>query len=337
MWAGITGVSGYMSIVLVWRTDVHFSNKTPISRMDDWEETIYRKLHEVSEIAREVRAVGVLDGGDFFHYKSPFRTQHKQIFEITKIHQNYPCPIFGNVGNHDCIYGDYNYLYQQPLGVLFETGVFQRLYDEHEHTFVDPVEGIKVRVVGIPYHGVNYDMGRFHAVKKGDEDYLVVMAHVLASPTGQTSMFGSEDILPYQKVDEFEGDVYLFGHWHKNQGITQRENGKWIVNIGSLSRGSLSQDNIERIPACAILEFTKAGIQIKERPLSVDPASAVFNIKGRIREKAQESAVDEFVENMDRIMGYGDVTTTVMDLIQASPVPESVKQRAILIWEKSLF
>ena len=109
---------------LVWRTDVHLSERNPRSRTDNWREAIINKLRQVGEIARKVDASAVLDGGDFFDIKSPSRNSHDLIREVAEVHQDYPCPTYANVGNHDCVYGDYTYLPQQPLGVLFSTGVF---------------------------------------------------------------------------------------------------------------------------------------------------------------------------------------------------------------------
>lgn len=206
-------------IHLIWRTDVHLSDHTPRSRQDDWTEVVLGKLRQVGEIATRVGASAVLDGGDFFDIKSPTRNSHALVRKVLEVHRAYSCPVYANVGNHDCVYGDYSFLPQQPLGVLFESGAFRRCYDEYEARFeenpewvADPMEtspGLSVRVVGVPYHGTSYDMERFRRIKKGDEDYLVVIAHVLASPTGGT-LFDAEDVVKYADIDAFDGDVFCF-------------------------------------------------------------------------------------------------------------------------------
>lgn len=190
-------------IKLIWRTDVHYSDQTPSSRTDNWVDTVGDKLRQVGHIARERGAVAVLDGGDFFNNKYPVRTSHGLVNKIAKLHENYPCPVYGNVGNHDCRQSQIDNLDEGPLGVLFSAGVFKRCYNEHEVVFTDFAR--KVRVVGIPYHGPFYDMERFKIEKK-DEDYLVCMAHVLASPQGGT-MFKSEDIIKYDQLLQLAPDV----------------------------------------------------------------------------------------------------------------------------------
>lgn len=192
---------------LLWRTDVHLSDHTPVSRTDNWREAVLRKLKFVGDCARDRGVHAVLDGGDFFDIKNPSRNSHSLVRETADIHSQYPCPTYANVGNHDCVYGNIQYLPQQPLGVLFSTGVFKRCYDQHEAFFTQ--DGINVRVVGVPYHGVRYDLDRFRSIKKGSEDYLVVMGHILASPQGG-EMFEGEDILKYSEVDSFDGDAFCF-------------------------------------------------------------------------------------------------------------------------------
>ena len=315
---------------LIWRTDIHLSDKQPVSRKDNWKETIFCKIQQVGDLAREHKALAVLDGGDFFDIKSPSRNSHELVREVIDIHKEYPCPVYANVGNHDCVYGDYSFLPQQPLGVLFSSGCFQRLYDEHEITFEK--DRVKVRVVGIPYHGVEYDMERFKSIEKGDEDYLVCIAHVLASEKGGT-MFEGEDIVKYSDLTDLAPDVWCFGHWHKNQGITEIADGKWVVNIGSLSRGSLTQDNLDRIPCMALLEFTKEGITLSEIPLVVEDASEVFDIEKRLQEQVREDTMNELVSSIQERL-QNNTGGDLRDSVKSLDIPDVIKERAISYLEK---
>jgi DNA repair exonuclease SbcCD nuclease subunit len=238
----------------------------------------------------------VLDGGDFFNDKTPTRTSHRLVNRIAKLHQDYPCPVWGNVGNHDVPYSQASKLDDSALGVLFSSGVFQRCYDNHEVVFSDHAR--KVRVVGVPYHGPFYDLDRFR-IEKQEEDYLVVMAHVLASPSGG-SMFESEDIIKYDDLNELapDVDVWCFGHWHKDQGIVEIAPNKWVVNIGSLTRGSLAQDDTDRIPSVASMSFSNKGIEIEKIPLDISPAVEVFDYAKREREETRQAVVSSFVETL---------------------------------------
>ena len=320
-----------MSINLVWRTDVHLSDRAPSSRTDDWADAVFDKLGQVRDLAREVNAAAIIDGGDFFHIKSPGRNSHALVNRTAEHHSTYPCPVYCTPGNHDAVYGDYSFLPQQPLGVLFSTGVFKRLYDEHEAVFTQ--DGITVRVVGIPYHGTTYDMERFTSIQKGDEDILVCVAHVLASHKGGT-MFEGEDIVKYADLVDTAPDVYLFGHWHKDQGVKEI-GGKQFVNIGSLTRGSLSQDNMDRIPSAAVLRCTEQGVEIEVKPLNVRPAEEVFDVEGRARQVKRQVEMDSFVEAIREALQPAEGEQTLADAVSGMDnVPHEVRERALAYLER---
>ena len=326
---------------LLWRTDVHLSDHTPRSRTDNWRKAVIDKLVQVGDIARTIGAVGVIDGGDFFDVKSPSRNSHDLIREVADIHASYPCPVYGNVGNHDCVYGDIDYLHQQPLGVLFSTGVFNRLYDEHEANFRVDTEGPDVdinplvRVVGIPYHGTKYNMDRFK-LTKGSETYLVAAAHVLASPKGG-SMFENEDIVKYEDLTKLapDVDVWLFGHWHRDQGVTEIAPGKWVVNVGSLSRGALIQDDLDRKPCAVELDFKPKGITITRHNLKLPEVDDVFDLDGRQKAEMRETVMEDFVTSLTKSLGTEDDAASLDDVVRGSTVPEAVRERALSYLERA--
>lgn len=333
-------------VVLVWRSDVHIADYGPASRMDDWCETVLGKLTQVGDIAREVKASAVLDGGDFFHVKSPGRNSHKMLQRVAEVHSKYPCPTYANVGNHDVKYGDWTFLPEAPLGVLFKTGVFRRCYDEHEAQFVKEeswgdgynggiYDAVKVRVAGIPYHGTKYDQTRFSRIQwpgKKRGQFLVVMCHLLASPEGG-QMFEAEDIVRYSDLPKIcpDADVFCFGHWHKNQGVKKLSSGQLVVNVGSLTRGALTQDELERVPVAAVMTFRQDGsIAIEERPLAVKPATEVFDVVGRARTEAREMTMEGFVSGFKQSLEMTSKDKPLLDIIMdATGLPQEVKERAI--------
>lgn len=308
------------------------SDSTPVNRTDNWTATVLDKLVQVGEVAREVGAAAVLDGGDFFDLKTPARNSHSVIQKVARVHREYPCPVYANVGNHDCVYGDYAFLPQQPLGVLYETGIFQRLYDEHELCL--EAGGVKVRVVGVPYHGTRYDLKRLANIHRRDEDYLLVVAHLLASPE-KCSMFDSEDVLTYGQLDAYPVDGWFFGHWHKDQGIARTPRGKLVVNIGSLTRGSLAQDDLERVPAVAVVRCTSRALTVEKRPLRHQPAEVAFDLARRdeslLREDLMEAHVEAVNESLRSQVPSGDLRDDIRSMEGVNP---RVRETAILYLEK---
>lgn len=319
-------------IRLIWRTDVHLSDRAPSSRTDDWADTVFNKLEQIRKVAEKISADAIIDGGDFFHIKSPSKNSHELVRRTADLHRLYPCPVYCVPGNHDCTYGDYSFLPQQPLGVLYSTGVYKRLYDEHEAVFVSP-EGVKVRVVGIPYHGNFYDLNRFKNLKKGDEDVLICAAHVLASLDGG-KMFEGEDIIRYADLLDTAPDVYLFGHWHKDQGI-EKLGSKTFVNVGSLTRGSLSQDDVQRRPACVVLNCSKTGVDPKIIRLKVGSPEEVFDLEGRERQISRQENMDEFVGKIKETLLSEDTGLSLTETVSAmEEVASEVKEKALSYLER---
>jgi len=329
---------------LVWRTDLHLADQAPSSRKDDWAATLLDKIGQTGQIARDCEASAIIDGGDFFHVKSPGRNSHALVRRVAEIHATFPCPTYVNVGNHDCVHGNYDYLHQQPLGVLFATGVFNRLYDEHEaEIWSGGLEDPVVRVVGIPYHGTSYDLERFKIERKGSEDFLVVAAHVLASPRGG-SMFEGEDIVKYADLPKLapDVDVWCFGHWHKNQGITcirKAEDGVrpvHVVNVGSMTRGALVQDNLQRIPEAVVMKFTKEdGVLFRQVPLTVQPAMDVFDVESRARQEARESHVEAYVEKLRTSLAPASDGALADEIRSMADVPDAVREQALHYLEQA--
>ena len=304
----------------------------PQSRTDDWASTILGKVEQVGQIAKDVHADGVLDGGDFFHIKSPTRNSHEIVRRVAEVHKGYPCPVWANVGNHDLKYGSLEFLDESPLSVLFSSGVFQRLYDQYEAVFDQG--GVKVRVVGIPYHGTKYDLNRFTGIVKGDEDYLVVIAHCLASPTGGT-LFEAEDVIGYKQLVNYDPDVWCFGHWHKNQGIKEIARGKYVVNIGSLSRGSLSQDDLARTPECTVLRFSKQAITFEPVKLKVAAPDDVFNLAERDRTVARDAAMETVVDKLKETLTLRESGSVLDTVREALAVAEDIRERTISYLEQA--
>lgn len=326
-----------MSIKLVWRTDVHMSDQAPSSRKDDWVDTVLGKLSQVRDVASRVKAHAILDGGDFFHIKSPTRNSHETVRRVAEHHLAYPCPVFCTPGNHDSVYGNYAFLGQQPLGVLYGSGVFKRLYDEHEAIFEEST--LKVRVVGIPYHGPRYEMDRFHRITRGDEDVLICVAHVLASDKGG-KMFEGEDIVRYSDLLDTEPDIYCFGHWHKDQGVeglSGPKGDKLFVNIGSLTRGSLSEDDVQRRPACAVISVDgPRKFSVETIRLEVSPPEEVFDIEGRARQVRRQVEMDQFVERIrDALQPLEEDVGIIASVQSMSDIPEDVRERALAYLEKA--
>ena len=313
---------------LIWRTDVHMGDKTPKRRTGDWCEDVVKKLKWVGRKAVEVGADAVLDGGDFFDVKSPTKNSHNLVRLSCEAHSEYPCPVYSLVGNHDVKYGNIDYLPEQPLGVLFSAGVFQQFGEDKE--IILEGDGVKLRIVGVPYHGVEYDLERLSSITKKDEDYLLVACHLLARKGKTGSMFEGEDIVGYDFLNTLtEVDGWFFGHWHKDQGITTLKNGARVVNVGSLTRGALHLDDLERKPCVVEVVADAKGLTFKRHNLPVRPAEEAFKIEQALRENEDSDRMVEIVDKMKAVATDKWSGKTLIDKVREMPLSNEVREQVI--------
>lgn len=303
-----------MRLVFVFRTDVHAADKGPASWKADYAAEIDSSLEQIGEIARAHQATAVLDGGDFIHLKPPSKTSHGLVARVARIHSRYPCPTYAVAGNHDMVYNNIDTLERQPLGVLFDSGVFKQLQEE-----VFRVDGTQVRVVGIPYAS-DLKLEQLRALKKkpGD-DHLFAVVHALAGkdPPDHAEDFFNEPVFRYRDLITPDGpSVWMFGHWHKDQGI-EHIDGRWFVNQGAVSRGALVRENLERTPKVAVIFADGSDLRIESVPLKVAPGSEVFDVERKERRDREGEVIERFVRRLeenakfDPSMSMADTLTTL--------------------------
>jgi DNA repair exonuclease SbcCD nuclease subunit len=247
----------------------------------------------VGRIAKDRGARAVLDGGDYFHVKAASRNPHALVRRTAELHRtHYNCPVYCIEGNHDITANNLDSLDRQPLGVLYETGVFGHLREE---VFEDGP--LRVRVVGVPYDPT-LTLERLRSIRKQPGDtHLVVVAHALAAekPPPDVEDFFGEPVFRYADLVQADGpDVFAFGHWHKDQGIVTI-GGTHFVNQGALSRGALVRENLTRVPQVSILDFDLSGLSVTAIPLNVAPAEEVFDLERKARQEDKRRDIEQFV------------------------------------------
>jgi DNA repair exonuclease SbcCD nuclease subunit len=318
-------------VSLLYRTDTHLCDRSPSSWKADYPAEIWSNLRQIGAFSKEHEVKAVLDGGDYFHIKAASRNPHAIVVETASVHNTYGVPTYCVEGNHDIAYNRLDSVAGQPLGVLYETGVFRHL---RSTVFEDG--GMRVRVVGVPY-SANRTADDLRAIQKqpGD-DFLVAIVHSLAGeePPPNVREFFNEPVFRYDQLVTKDGpDVWCFGHWHKDQGIVQL-GGKQFVNLGAVSRGALINENLQRSPKVALLGFEPGRAEITPLLLSVAPASEVFDLERKERAEREHENIDQFIERLQSEASF-DVSQTIEANIQGLSFASDVKQLAIDYLERA--
>lgn len=315
----------------LFRTDVHAADKNPVSWKADYRSEVMGSLRQIGALAKEHKVCAVLDGGDFFHVKSPVKTSHSLVVEVIELHESeYPCDVFSVEGNHDIVGNNLETIDQQPLGVLYAAGTFKLLRDE-----IFERDGVKVRVVGVGYDK-SLTLEALQKIRKTDEDYLIAVVHALASenPPATVEEFFGEPVFRYDTLIFDRGpDVFLFGHWHRDQGIVEID-GRYFVNQGAVSRGALVKENLERIPKVALIKATKERLEVESIPLKVLPASEVFDLEAKAIQDTESVVIDQFVQELNTNFESLDSEVGIKETISAMNFAHKVRDKALAYLER---
>ncbi len=277
-------------------SDEHLADISPGFRCDDYRSAILRKLEWQGEMAKRFEATSVMRGGDFFHVKAANKTTYATSTAAAEIHKKYHCPTYVIPGNHDMSYNDPLSISRQPLGLMLESGVFQSMNDIR---FEDG--SMRVRVVGVEYT-TDLDVDGLHdKVRKQDGDtYTVAFVHALAAmaPDEKIQSFFNERIFDYRDL-VFDGcpDVYVFGHYHKDQGITNHL-GTQFVNLGAVSRGALTFENLDRKPKVSLIKCNSQGIFVEEQIIPHEDSSKIFNLELKKKLDQERRSLDGFINQL---------------------------------------
>ena len=142
-------------------------------------------------------------------------------------------------------------------------------------------------------------------------------------------MFENEDIIKYSDLADLDPDVWMFGHWHQDQGITKIGD-KTIVNVGSLTRGSLTQDNMDRIPTPILLDFSLDGVLIERLDLEIKPSEEVFDLERKAKKEATNFTMEKFAESIKESLSVKGEKGSVLDTVRSlSGISSDVKEKAI--------
>lgn len=284
---------------LTFVTDIHLADRTPGRRRDNYKEAILNKLQYASQLTNKVRGVCIC-GGDVFHRKAPSQNSHSLVEASTNVFRSFPgeC-VYGVVGNHDFSEDNIETLPKQPLGVLIAAGVYRSITEPVLFTPRD--ESIEVMVIGFDYKDTETTLEALESVKlhiSSFTGYKVAVIHQVGRP-GEDGDFFGEKTIGYNSLTKYGFDIVLWGHDHSRVDLKKVGN-TYHLHYGSLSRASLSTDEVDRPVVVPVISFSKDGIKIVEKEIPVTPLEACFNVADTVVRKVTKSEdMKMFLDDME--------------------------------------
>lgn len=307
---------------IVFFTDIHLADSGPLSRKDNYRDSILEKLDQIRIFCIDNKVDLALCGGDIFHIKTPNKNSHYLVSQTVSLFKSFPCPIYTLYGNHDIRQDNLSTLANQPFYTLLKSKACTLLQD-------DFFDNGNIRVFGIDYLN-DPEYSDFNRENKG-EKLQICIAHVNASSKFD-DLFG-ERVYKYQSLGVCTPDIFAFGHYHPDQGI-EEHNGKSFINIGSISRGSLKKDELQRTPSFGYIEINPDySFVCEKKKLNVLSSNDIFDLELREKEEKESEEIEKFiVELKDKFIS--NTTVDIRDKLLELNFERSIITKALDFYDR---
>jgi exonuclease SbcD len=312
--------------------DVHFRGVNPRARLDNFQEAILRKLHEVFTLAQKHSVAAIVCPGDLLD--SP-ATGWSTVADLAEILQSAPCPFLTINGNHDIYAGNSGSKYRTPFGFLARLGIIQDLGEE-------PFESGDMLNVAVTGHGFNIEtdteLGKeqFNPPQHIEtEAWAGASIHVVHSMLMDHSPgFDMRHTLISQV--ETTANVIVCGHLHTGFGssyVRRRDDGVLFINPGALCRLSAHAAEIERPVQVALLTVHE-GKEIEAELIPLQCAAPGHEVLSRAHLEAEAERNDRLEKFLGLLASEGEskfleVREIVEDIAAREQLPEKVKREAL--------
>ena len=284
--------------------DVHLKGSTPISRKDNYSETILKKLEWVHSYADSIDCKDIIFLGDIFDTVNTSLQYFSLCLSTFKKIADSGINLYTIVGNHDIKYDSIDTLPITPLGILIKSNIINMLEDLY-------IEDVYIK-------GVQYT--EHPSRNLSDKSYFSIMvAHRFYE-----SAFNEEPISKHNLVD-WCFDTYILGHDHRPYlTVELEEEGKHIslFRPGSLARNSSDQYNRLRKPRVLVFDTLSKYFYYEEVPSE----SGIDVFFDRVKEEKLPS-MSELVLYLKE--SYHTADTSIRDYVNNADMPDKTKSLVI--------
>ena len=324
---------------LIFITDTHGMASNPGSRLDIFSEAILNKMRYIGKYAEEIGASAILHGGDWLHTPD---VSESFVRELSRIVNNYPCPVYGVLGNHD-IYG-YNptTFNRTSFGVAEGVGVFTRL--GQEPILIEDGED-KAAITGQdsyfdldkPGHITDYTSTR---IINGYVNIHIVHGMLVERQWPQVACTTIDDVMNGKP----NSDIILTGHEHTGFGVITKYNECdrkiMFCNPGSLARVTAGTGDVRKDVRMAVITVSGSeyNVELVNLPIGIArPAIEVLDINKLAEEKANKENLQKFITKMNNTTVQQDfnVYESLNRLCEDQEIDDKVKEECRMQLERA--
>lgn len=301
------------SFKFLFAGDLHTMSTNPLSRIDNYQETVWDKLDQIKETFDQESCMFTILPGDVTNSVS-FSNNYPKDLRITS-NKLKSLNTYGIIGNHD-FRGNIENVLQFPIGTLISSSSY-KIFNRIKVISSD----FTCNIIGVNYSSMisKDEMDYFksnlteilNSISKDEISVFVIhqMVHQL---------YSSEVFINPEFFKDYNTKVVLVGHDHSYTGLSKFSNGVEYYQVGSITRRTSHSDVMQRIPKYAVFNFNKKGFNIKEFDLKVLPPEECFNLIGKAVDKyiaGDKNKILEFTKQMrDSVdIGKGGVDIKIIN------------------------
>uniref|UniRef100_A0A6M3JP55 Putative calcineurin-like phosphoesterase n=2 Tax=viral metagenome TaxID=1070528 RepID=A0A6M3JP55_9ZZZZ len=288
--------------------------RKPEMRLDEnYFETQAGKVRQILEIAEKNDCGAILQPGDFFDgVETPWFVVQHYMKMLIDILFDKGIDLICSPGQHDLRYHTRE-IENTPLGVLKAAQILS-------------LEEIISYGDGIQICSVWWGNNEIPRTVKSKNNILLMHRMVLQKKLwlGQTDFVYARDLL--KNYPEF--DLFVTGDNH--QGFVEEDNGRYVVNCGSLMRANI--DQVDHKPRVYVYDTEKRSLE--EIFLKVAPVKKVLDIKKAEVQKERDERLELFIANLKQ--GERGTTFDFIDRLYEVMNDKKVDQETKGIIEEAL-
>ena len=310
----------------IYINDSHLANKAPVSRIDDYNETIFDKLRFCFEYCKDNGIKTVIHGGDLFH---SYKIKEEIGIKFVDLLQEYDLQFYYCYGNHDVFGNNRNHVDKTVLGFLKRYKQFHVLGDKpYEFEYGIMLNGYDCSDVVPPNHEYNWDPSGFYGIPPGKVGYKILVLHANIENTESVVINGVAKN-SFVKDVETDANLVLCGHnhigWKETIANKVLEWETKFVNPGSIARINYNESIYGYGPRLADIEIKKnltKGYQsiIKYQYI---PTKEAFDVKKIKNKKLVVRNKENFIEALQELEGIDimadNFSKSIQEMFECSP------------------
>lgn len=285
---------------IIATNDLHLASRAPISRIDpDYPEEMFELLAQIEQLVSALQVQAVLLAGDLFHVR------HRIGWDVLirfaawcRRLRALGCDVLAIPGNHDMRYDRYESIEHEAIGFLFEAGILINVSTTRGCPMWMKNDGYPrdVVVMGVPYPDA-FDFDQWCINWPEFEGTRIVMGHCFANK--QPGRYFGDVVHGYGELLDASGaDVIVLGHDHSDRGVLHLGLGRWVVDLGALSRGAMSETDIHREIKIALIDTDPSPLRVQQVRLKYRAAGDIFDLELREKVQQERAVISEFVEQL---------------------------------------